>query len=129
VVFYGIPPEQAAKPADIKIPLQAHFANKDDWCTPELVNGFEKAMKTAGKSLELFAMTPNTPSSTSSGKPCTIARRLNWPGPRHRVFQEASRLGHFIVIARSDLSAVAQRAKAEARRSNPCCVPGNGLLR
>jgi carboxymethylenebutenolidase len=54
VVFYGIPPEQAAKPADIKIPLQAHFANKDDWCTPELVNGFEKAMKAAGKSLELF---------------------------------------------------------------------------
>ncbi len=54
VVFYGIPPEQAAKPSDIRIPLQAHFANKDDWCTPELVNGFEKAMKAAGKSLELF---------------------------------------------------------------------------
>jgi carboxymethylenebutenolidase len=54
VVFYGIPPEQAAKPADIKIPLQAHFANKDDWCTPALVDGFEKAMKAAGKSLELF---------------------------------------------------------------------------
>ena len=42
VVFYGIPPEQAAKPADVKIPLQAHFANKDDWCTPQLVDGFEK---------------------------------------------------------------------------------------
>jgi carboxymethylenebutenolidase len=54
VVFYGIPPEQAAKPEDVKIPLQAHFANKDDWCTPELVNGFEKAMKAAGKQLELF---------------------------------------------------------------------------
>jgi carboxymethylenebutenolidase len=54
VVFYGIPPEQAAKPADIKIPLQAHFANKDDWCTPELVDNFEKAMKAAGKSLELY---------------------------------------------------------------------------
>ena len=54
VVFYGIPPEQAAKPADVKIPLQAHFANKDDWCTPTLVDGFEKAMKAAGKSLELF---------------------------------------------------------------------------
>ena len=54
VVFYGIPPEQAAKPADIKIPLQAHFANTDDWCTPALVDGFEKAMKAAGKSLELF---------------------------------------------------------------------------
>jgi len=54
VVFYGIPPEQAAKPADVKIPLQAHFANTDDWCTPELVGGFEKAMKAAGKSLELY---------------------------------------------------------------------------
>jgi carboxymethylenebutenolidase len=54
VVFYGIPPEQAAKPADVKIPLQAHFANTDDWCTPALVDGFEKAMKAAGKSLELF---------------------------------------------------------------------------
>jgi carboxymethylenebutenolidase len=54
VVFYGIPPEQAAKPADVKIPLQAHFANKDDWCTPDVVNAFEKAMKDAGKSLELY---------------------------------------------------------------------------
>ena len=54
VVFYGIPPEQAAKPADVKIPLQAHFANKDDWCTPEVVDAFEKGMKAAGKSLELF---------------------------------------------------------------------------
>jgi carboxymethylenebutenolidase len=54
VVFYGIPPEQAAKPSDVKIPLQGHFANTDDWCTPELVNGFEKAMKEAGKSFELF---------------------------------------------------------------------------
>jgi carboxymethylenebutenolidase len=54
VVFYGIPPEQAARPADVKIPLQGHFANTDDWCTPQLVDGFEKAMKEAGKSLELF---------------------------------------------------------------------------
>ena len=54
VVFYGIPPEQAAKPSDVKIPLQAHFANRDDWCTPQVVDAFEKAMKAAGKSLELF---------------------------------------------------------------------------
>src|SRR6201986_803267 len=54
VVFYGIPPEQAAKPADVKIPLQAHFANTDDWCTPDVVNAFEKGMKEAGKSLEIF---------------------------------------------------------------------------
>jgi carboxymethylenebutenolidase len=54
VVFYGIPPEQAAKPADVRIPLQAHFANKDDWCTPQAVDAFEAAMKAAGKSLELY---------------------------------------------------------------------------
>src|SRR3954469_18043904 len=57
VVFYGIPPEQAAKPADGKLPLALDFANKDDWCTPELVDNFEKAMKAAGKSLELFRST------------------------------------------------------------------------
>src|SRR5260370_2056848 len=54
VVFYGIPPEQAAKPADIRIPLQAHFPNKDDSVPPDLVDAFEKAMKAAGKSLELY---------------------------------------------------------------------------
>jgi carboxymethylenebutenolidase len=54
VAFYGIPPEQAAKPADVKIPLQGHFANKDDWCTPAAVDGFEKAMKAAGKDFEAF---------------------------------------------------------------------------
>jgi len=56
VVFYGIPPAAAAKPSDVKIPLQAHFANKDDWCTPQAVDAFEKAMKEAGKSLELFSL-------------------------------------------------------------------------
>ncbi|MGD9839142.1 MAG: dienelactone hydrolase family protein [Afipia sp.] len=54
VAFYGIPPEQAAKPADVKIPLQGHFANKDDWCTPAAVDAFEKAMKAAGKDFEAF---------------------------------------------------------------------------
>jgi carboxymethylenebutenolidase len=54
VVFYGIPPEAAAKPADVAIPLQAHFANKDDWCTPQAVEAWEKAMTAAGKPLELY---------------------------------------------------------------------------
>lgn len=54
VAFYGIPPEQAVKPADVKIPLQGHFANKDDWCTPQAVDAFEKAMKAAGKDFEAF---------------------------------------------------------------------------
>jgi carboxymethylenebutenolidase len=54
VPFYGVPPEQLADPAKIKIPLQGHFANQDDWCTPELVNGFEKKMVAAGNPPEIF---------------------------------------------------------------------------
>jgi carboxymethylenebutenolidase len=54
VCFYGIPPESVAKPADIKVPLQAHFANQDDWCTPAVVAAFEAALKAAGKSAEVF---------------------------------------------------------------------------
>jgi carboxymethylenebutenolidase len=54
VCFYGIPPESVAKPADIKVPLQAHFANQDDWCTPAAVDAFEAALKAAGKSAEVF---------------------------------------------------------------------------
>lgn len=54
VCFYGIPPETAAKAADIKVPLQGHFANRDDWCTPAAVNAFEAALKAAGKQAEIF---------------------------------------------------------------------------
>ena len=54
VCFYGLPPEAVAKPADIKVPLQAHFANKDDWCTPQAVDAFEAALKAAGKNAEVF---------------------------------------------------------------------------
>ena len=54
VAFYGIPPEAAAKPADVKVPLQGHFATRDDWCTPALVDAFEQALKAAGKTAEIF---------------------------------------------------------------------------
>ena len=54
VVFYGIPPEQAAKPSEVRVPLQGHFANRDDWCTPQVVDAFEKGLKEAGKTAELF---------------------------------------------------------------------------
>jgi carboxymethylenebutenolidase len=54
VCFYGVPPEAVAKPADIKVPLQAHFANQDDWCTPQLVDAFEAALRAAGKNAEVF---------------------------------------------------------------------------
>jgi carboxymethylenebutenolidase len=54
VSFYGLPPEQAVKAADVKIPLQGHFANKDDYITPKAVDDFEKALKAAGKDAEFF---------------------------------------------------------------------------
>jgi carboxymethylenebutenolidase len=54
VSFYGLPPEQAAKPADLKIPLQGHFASKDDYITPKAVDDFERALKAAGKDAEFF---------------------------------------------------------------------------
>jgi carboxymethylenebutenolidase len=54
VCFYGLPPETVAKPADVKIPLQAHFANRDDWCTPEAVDKFEAGLKAAGKKAEVY---------------------------------------------------------------------------
>jgi carboxymethylenebutenolidase len=54
VSFYGIPPEQAVKPADVRIPLQGHFANHDDFITPKVVDDFEKALKAARKDVEFF---------------------------------------------------------------------------
>jgi carboxymethylenebutenolidase len=54
VCFYGLPPATVAKPADIKVPLQAHFANRDDWCTPEAVNAFEAGLKAARKTADLY---------------------------------------------------------------------------
>jgi carboxymethylenebutenolidase len=54
VCFYGLPPASVAKPADLKIPLQGHFANRDDWCTPRAVDAFETGLKQAGKRAEVF---------------------------------------------------------------------------
>ena len=53
VCFYGIPPKEFADPAKIAVPLQGHFANQDDWCTPAAVDDLEKAMKGAGRSPDI----------------------------------------------------------------------------
>jgi carboxymethylenebutenolidase len=54
VCFYGIPPETAVKPADIKVPLQCHFAERDDWCTPAVVAKFEAGLEAAHKPAEVY---------------------------------------------------------------------------
>lgn len=52
--FYGLPPPAVAKPADIKVPLIAHFATTDDWCTPDVVKVFEQGIEAAGKIAEIY---------------------------------------------------------------------------
>lgn len=54
VCFYGIPPKEFADPADIKTPVQYHFANEDDWCTPEAVNALEATLQGAGITPEIY---------------------------------------------------------------------------
>jgi carboxymethylenebutenolidase len=53
VCFYGIPPKEFADPARIKAPFQGHFANRDDWCTPALVDDLDAALKRAGTPHEI----------------------------------------------------------------------------
>jgi carboxymethylenebutenolidase len=48
VPFYGIPAEQVADVTKIRCPVLGHFANDDDWCTPERVAALEKKLKGAG---------------------------------------------------------------------------------
>ena len=44
VCFYGIPPKEFTDPAQIRIPFQGHFANQDDWCTPQAVDTLEQSI-------------------------------------------------------------------------------------
>ncbi len=53
VCYYGIPPKEQAEPADIRVPFQGHFANRDDWCTPAAVDAFEAALGATGVPQEI----------------------------------------------------------------------------
>lgn len=54
VCFYGIPPKDFADPTKIRIALQGHFANRDDWCTPAAVDDLETALRAAGVRHEIY---------------------------------------------------------------------------
>ncbi len=126
VVFYGIPPEQAAKPADIKIPLQAHFANKDDWCTPELVNTFEQGMKAAGKSLELFRYDAEHAFVNEQRASVHDRAAASWPGPARPAFS-GSIWGRAVVRHCEEPTGARMRAAAHSNPVFHCFGPG--LLR
>ncbi len=53
VPFYGIPPDEGTDVTKIRCPVLGHFANIDDWCTPERVNALEKKLKGANVPVEL----------------------------------------------------------------------------
>jgi len=55
VCFYGVPPKVFADPADIKIPFQGHFGQKDDWITPAVAADLEAAMTRAGNPPEVYS--------------------------------------------------------------------------
>ena len=54
VCFYGIPPHEFANPANVAMPLQGHFANQDDWCTPDAVNELETTLTAAEATAEIY---------------------------------------------------------------------------
>ena len=53
ITFYGLPPPAAAKPKEVRVPIQGHFASEDTWITPELVDRFEAELRAAGKTFDL----------------------------------------------------------------------------
>lgn len=53
VPFYGIPPEEGPDLTKIRCPVLGHFANIDDWCSPQRVDALEQKLKGAGVPLEL----------------------------------------------------------------------------
>ena len=54
IPWYGLPPEGSMDPGDIKIPLQGHFALKDEHFTPAQVDDLEAKLKQAGVNYEFY---------------------------------------------------------------------------
>lgn len=52
--FYGMPPAAAADPAQVKVPVQGHYANRDDYFTPQTVDVLERGLKASGQPVEIF---------------------------------------------------------------------------
>lgn len=53
IMYYGMPEKEPGKLKTLKADVLGIFATQDQWINGEVVSDFEKAMKEAGKSLEL----------------------------------------------------------------------------
>lgn len=54
IAWYGLPPDEAGDPGEIKIPVQGHYGNQDQMFPPETVNDFEDKLKAAQVRYELY---------------------------------------------------------------------------
>jgi carboxymethylenebutenolidase len=52
VAFYGLPDPKSYDSQKITIPFLAHFANRDEWCTPEKAKAFTEALKSFNTSAQ-----------------------------------------------------------------------------
>ncbi len=55
VCFYGIPPKEFARAADIRIPFQGHFGSEDHWVSPAVVEDIKTSMEAAGQHPEIYS--------------------------------------------------------------------------
>jgi len=55
VCFYGMPPREFADPADLRVPFQGHFGDKDDWVSPAVVADLKARMEAAGQHPEIYS--------------------------------------------------------------------------
>jgi carboxymethylenebutenolidase len=54
VIYYGKLPQSAAQVQSLSGPVLGHFGEQDSFINHEMVSGFEKAMKQAGKKLTVY---------------------------------------------------------------------------
>ncbi|MEC9268035.1 MAG: dienelactone hydrolase family protein [Pseudomonadota bacterium] len=54
VCYYGIPPKEAADPAQMRVPFLGHFATQDDWCTPEAVAALKQDLAQVETPVEIY---------------------------------------------------------------------------
>lgn len=98
VCFYGIPPNALQAPElTLRAPLQAHFAEIDDWCTPAAVHNVEEKLRRGTTEYELYRYNAQhgffnesreryDPASATDAWRRTLDflhRHLGGPAPRH----------------------------------------------
>ena len=68
VVYYGNVARTADELKALKGPVLGQFANQDQWINPQMVDGFEAAMKQAGKVLEVHRYDANHAFANPTGE-------------------------------------------------------------